>query len=155
VRATGTISASFFSPSTTSTLVETALAEPPQSALSGVARMLVHAGKLQAKTAEDLVRQAREKKISFVNAVIASGQVSSADLAHTLASALALPLLDLGAMDVQRMPQNVIDAKLAQQYQVATRQSSLRRRRRSDGPGSHRAHQVRHPAPAGMGDRRA
>ncbi len=98
--------------------METTLAEPLQSALSGVARMLVHAGKLQAKAAEDLVKQAREKKTSFVNAVIASGQVSPADLAHTLASALALPLLDLSAMDPQRMPQNVIDGKLAQQYQV-------------------------------------
>jgi len=105
-------------PSMTQSPVETSLAEPLQSALSGVARMLVHAGKLQAKAAEDLVKQAREKKTSFVNAVIASGQVSPADLAHTLSSALALPLLDLGAMDPQRMPQNVIDAKLAQQYQV-------------------------------------
>ncbi len=98
--------------------METTLAEPLQSSLSGVARMLVHAGKLQAKAAEDLVKQAREKKASFVNAVIASGLVSPVDLAHTLSSALALPLLDLSAMDPQRMPQNVIDAKLAQQYQV-------------------------------------
>ncbi len=98
--------------------METTLAEPLQSALSGVARMLVHAGKLQAKAAEDLVRQAREKKTSFVNAVIASGQVTASDLAHTLSSALALPLLDLSAMDPQKMPQNVIDAKLVQQYQV-------------------------------------
>src|SRR6218665_2413549 len=98
--------------------VETTLAEPPQSALSGVARMLVHAGKLQAKVAEDLVRQSREKKVSFVNSVIAAGVVSSVDLAHTLSTALALPVLDLNAMDVQRMPQNIIDSKLAQQYQV-------------------------------------
>ncbi len=98
--------------------METPLAEPLQSSLSGVARMLVHAGKLPAKAAEDLVRQAREKKTSFVNAVIGSGQVSPSDLAHTLSSALALPLLDLSALDPQRMPQNVIDAKLAQQYQV-------------------------------------
>ncbi|NCT83695.1 MAG: type IV-A pilus assembly ATPase PilB [Comamonadaceae bacterium] len=80
--------------------------------------MLVHAGKLPAKAAEELVKQAREKKTSFVNAVIASGQVSPADLAHTMSSALALPLLDLSAMDPQRLPQNVIDAKLMQQYQV-------------------------------------
>jgi type IV pilus assembly protein PilB len=98
--------------------VEPTLAEPPQSALSGVARMLVHAGKLQAKAAEDLMRQAREKKTSFVNSVIAAGLVSSSDLAHTLSTALAVPLLDLNAMDVQRMPQNIIDNKLAQQYQV-------------------------------------
>ena len=98
--------------------METTLAEPHQSALSGVARMLVHAGKLQAKAAEELVRQAREKKASIVNTVIASGQVSPADLAHTLSSALSLPLLDLSAMDVQRLPQNLLDAKLTQQYQV-------------------------------------
>jgi type IV pilus assembly protein PilB len=98
--------------------VETTLVEPPQSALSGVARMLVHAGKLQAKAAEDLVRLSREKKTSFVNAVIGSGQVSPSDLAHTLSSALALPLLDLSAMDPQRLPRDLIDGKLTQQYQV-------------------------------------
>ncbi|WP_310387859.1 type IV-A pilus assembly ATPase PilB [Roseateles sp.] len=98
--------------------MDATLAEPPQSALSGVARMLVHAGKLAPKVAEDLERQAREKKISFVNSVIAAGVVSSVDLAHTLSTALALPLLDLHAMDPQRMPHNIIDGKLALQYQV-------------------------------------
>ncbi len=80
--------------------------------------MLVHAGKLQAKAAEDLVRQAREKKISFVSAVIGGGIVTAADLAHTLSTALALPVLDLNAMDPQRLPKNVIDSKLSMQYQV-------------------------------------
>jgi len=98
--------------------VDTTLADPPHSALSGVARVLVHAGKLQAKAAEDLVRQSKEKKTSFVSAVIASGAISSADLAHTLATALAVPLMDLNAVDAQRLPQNIIDNKLAQQYQV-------------------------------------
>jgi len=98
--------------------VETPLAEPLQSALSGVARMLVHANKLTAKSAEELAKLAREKKASFVNTLIASGQVSPADLAHTLSSALALPLLDLSAVDPQRMPQNVVDAKLAQEFQI-------------------------------------
>ena len=94
------------------------LAEAPHSALSGVARVLVHAGKLNAKVAEDLVRSAKEKHNSFVSSVIAAGAVSPADLAHTLSSALALPLLDLAAVDAQRLPRNVIDAKLAVQYQV-------------------------------------
>jgi len=98
--------------------VDSTLIEPPQSALSGVARMLVHAGKLQAKAAEDLVRQAREKKQSFVSAVIGAGVVSSVDLAHTLAHALALPLVDLGALDPQRLPRDVLDGKLSHQYQV-------------------------------------
>ncbi|HEY4081404.1 MAG TPA: type IV-A pilus assembly ATPase PilB [Burkholderiaceae bacterium] len=80
--------------------------------------MLVHAGKIQAKVAEDLVRQAREKKTSFVSSVISAGVVTPSDLAHTLATALALPVLDLNAMDPQRLPKNLIDGKLTQQYQV-------------------------------------
>ena len=94
------------------------LAEAPQSALSGVARVLVHAGKLNAKTAEDLVRSAKDKRSSFIASVIAAGAVSPSDLAHTLSVALALPLLDLSAIDPQRLPRNVIDAKLTTQYQV-------------------------------------
>ncbi len=94
------------------------LAEAPQSALSGVARVLVHAGKLNAKTAEELVRTAKDKRTSFIASVIAAGAVSPADLAHTLSNALALPLFDLASADLQRLPRNVIDAKLAAQYQI-------------------------------------
>ncbi len=94
------------------------LVEAPQSSLSGVARVLVHAGKLSSKVAEDLVKNSRDKRGSFVAAVIAAGAVSASDLAHTLSSALALPLLDLASVDVQRLPRNVIDSKLTNQYQV-------------------------------------
>ena len=94
------------------------LAEAPHSSLSGVARVLVHAGKLAAKPAEALVKSAAERKISFVAALIAAGSVSAADLAHTLANALALPVLDLAAVDSDRLPRNVIDSKLVNQYQV-------------------------------------
>ena len=94
------------------------LAEAPQSSLSGVARVLVHAGKLTAKSAEDLVRSAKEKRSGFIAAVIAAGAVSPSELAHTLSTALALPLLDLSAIDPQRLPRNVIESKLAAQYQV-------------------------------------
>ena len=94
------------------------LAEAPHSALSGVARVLVHAGKLNPKSAEELVRSSRDKRTSFVASVIAAGAVSPADLAHTLAVALALPLLDLSSIDAVKLPKNVIDNKLASQYQV-------------------------------------
>jgi type IV pilus assembly protein PilB len=94
------------------------LVEAPHSSLSGVARVLVHAGKLNAKTAEGLVKTATERKTSFVAAMIAAGSVSAADLAHTLSSALALPVLDLATIDQERLPRNVLDAKLVSQYQV-------------------------------------
>ena len=94
------------------------LADVPFSSLSGVARVLVHAGKLNGKTAEGLVRTAAERKTSFVSALIAAGSVSASDLAHTLSGALALPVLDLAAVEADRLPRNVIDAKLVAQYQV-------------------------------------
>ena len=94
------------------------LAEAPHSALSGVARVLVHAGKLNARTAEELVRSSRDKRSSFVASVIAAGAVSPSDLAHTLAAALALPLLDLSAIDAVKLPKNIIEPKLASQYQI-------------------------------------
>ena len=94
------------------------LAEAPHSSLSGVARVLVHAGKLGAKAAEGLVKSAADRKTSFVSALISAGSVSAADLAHTLAGALALPVLDLTAVDAERLPRNVIDNKLVSQYQV-------------------------------------
>ncbi|HEY9064747.1 MAG TPA: type IV-A pilus assembly ATPase PilB [Burkholderiaceae bacterium] len=94
------------------------LADAPQSALSGVARVLVHAGRLNTKVAEDLVRSSKDKRSSFVSSVIAAGAVSPADLAHTLSSALALPLLDLSSVDPTKLPRNVIDGKLSAQYQV-------------------------------------
>jgi type IV pilus assembly protein PilB len=94
------------------------LVESPTSALSGVARVLVHAGKLSAKTAEDLARGAKERKTSFVSAVIAAGAVKADDLAHTLSNSLALPLLDLNAVDLQKLPRNIVDNKIANQYQL-------------------------------------
>jgi type IV pilus assembly protein PilB len=94
------------------------LAEAPFSSLSGVARVLVHAGKLNSKAAEALVKTAAERKSSFVSALIAAGSVSASDLAHTLSGALALPVLDLASVDAERLPRNVIDLKLVNQYQV-------------------------------------
>ena len=94
------------------------LADATQSKLSGVARVLVHAGKLNVKTAEDLVQGAKGKRSAFISSVISSGAISSADLAQTLATSLALPLLDLASVDLQRLPRDVIDNKLASQCQI-------------------------------------
>ena len=78
----------------------------------------MHAGKLGSKAAEDLAKSARERKISFIAAVIASGAVSAADLAHTLSTSLALPLVDLAAVDIDRLPKGLVDIKLTAQYQL-------------------------------------
>ena len=92
--------------------------ESAPSSLSGVARVLVNAGKLTAKAAEELTKNARERKISFVTTLMGAGAIKPDDLAHTLSTALALPLLDLNGIDPQKLPRNLVDPKIASQYQL-------------------------------------
>jgi type IV pilus assembly protein PilB len=96
--------------------------EPPQpsisTTLSGVARVLVNAGKLSAKAAEELSKSARERKANFVATVVGANAVKPDEIAQALSTALALPLLDLNAVDLQKLPRNIIDAKIANQYQL-------------------------------------
>lgn len=86
--------------------------------LSGVARVLVNAGRLDVRMAEELSRTAREQRRNFVSTLMAAGGIRSDDLAHTLSSALSVPLVDLAALDINRLPTGVIDRKLSNQYQV-------------------------------------
>ncbi len=95
-----------------------AVADPLPSSLSGVARVLVNAGKLSTKAAEELLKSARERKSSFVTALVSAGTIRSDELAHTLSTALALPLVDLNAVDLQKLPRNLVDPKIANQYQL-------------------------------------
>ncbi|CAH0354115.1 hypothetical protein AQB9606_03502 [Aquabacterium sp. CECT 9606] len=86
--------------------------------MTGVARVLVNAGKLDVKSAGDLTRSAKDQKRSFISALMSSGAISASDLAQTLSTSLAVPVLDLAAVDLQRLPKGVIDNKLSTQYQV-------------------------------------
>ena len=86
--------------------------------LTGVARVLVNAGKLDTMEADALTRTAKEQKSSFVHALVSSGTITPSDLAQTLSKALSVPVLDLSAIDIQRLPKGLIDNKLSSQYQV-------------------------------------
>jgi len=99
-------------------MVTEAVLDPLPSSLTGVARVLVNAGRLSPRAAEDLVKIARERKVSFVAAAVAAGAVKPDDLAHALSTALALPLLDLNAVDGTKLPRTLVDQKIAVQYQV-------------------------------------
>ena len=94
------------------------LPDGPASTLSGVARVLVLAGKLPSRIAEDLSRVARDQRRSFVSAVVSANALSAYDLACSLSQVLGLPLLDLDAIDINRLPQNLVDARTLSQYQV-------------------------------------
>ena len=97
---------------------ETAIKEKPPLALPGLGRALVLAGKLAQKSAEDIFRKAQTGRTSFIAELTGSGAVSASDLAHTMSVAFAAPLLDLQAIDVQRLPKGLLDIKICQTYRI-------------------------------------
>jgi type IV pilus assembly protein PilB len=98
--------------------VDPVVSESPSMALPGLARALISAGKLGQKSAEDISRKAQGNRISFIAELVGSGSVSAADLAHTMSTAFGAPLLDLAAIDSQRLPKNLLDTKLCQALRV-------------------------------------
>ena len=95
-------------------------ASKPQLALAlpGLGRALVLAGKLGQKAAEDIFRKAQTSRTSFIAELTGSGAVSPFDLAHTMSVAFAAPLLDLDAVDVQRLPKGLLDSKICLTYRI-------------------------------------
>ena len=87
-------------------------------ALPGIGRALVSAGKLGQKSAEEIFRKASSHRISFIAELTGSGAVSAFDLAHTMASAFAAPLIDLDAVDSQRLPKGLLDGKICSAYRI-------------------------------------
>ena len=98
--------------------VDTAQKETSALALPGLGRALISAGQLTQKTAEELYRKSQTGRTRFIAELTGSGAVSAADLAHTVASVVGAPLLDLDAIDPERLPKDVLDAKLCQAYRV-------------------------------------
>lgn len=98
--------------------VDTVIQETPSMALPGLGRALVSAGKLGQKAAEDLYKKAQSSRSSFIAELIGSGSVSAADLAHTMSTAFAAPLLDLDAIDVGRLPKGLLDARICADYRI-------------------------------------
>ena len=87
-------------------------------ALPGLARALVAAGTLSQQSAEGLYAKAQAHKSSFIAELVGSGSLSARDLAHTMSRTFAAPLIDLDAIDAQRLPKGVLDPKVAQQLRI-------------------------------------
>ncbi len=87
-------------------------------ALPGLGRALVSAGKLGQKAAEELYKKAQVGRTSFIAELTGSGAVSAYDMAHTMAAAYAAPLLDLDAIDVERLPKGLLDGKICSDYRI-------------------------------------
>ena len=79
---------------------------------------MVAAGKLGQKSAEEIYSKSIANKISFIAELVGSGVLSASDLAHTLSVAFAAPLINLDAIDPQRLPRGLLDNKICQDYRL-------------------------------------
>ncbi|GAB2832903.1 type IV-A pilus assembly ATPase PilB [Comamonas piscis] len=87
---------------------------PPKAvALPGIARALVASGKLPVAKAEALYATSLKSKNSFIGELVASGVVSSSDVASIISTVYGAPMVDLDAIDLSRLAPGLLDNKLA------------------------------------------
>jgi type IV pilus assembly protein PilB len=99
-------------------VVDPAQQSSPSMALPGLGRALIAAGKLDQKTAEELFRKAQASRNSFIAELTGSGSVSPSDLAHLVSSAFGAPLLDLAAVEPNKLPKGILDPKFCAEHRV-------------------------------------
>jgi type IV pilus assembly protein PilB len=93
-------------------------ANPQQPTLSGLARVLVQAGQIKESEAQTLLSQATATRTTFIQQLVGSQKLKSADIASFAAETFGYPLLDLAAFDNAQIPTNAIDQKLIAAHRV-------------------------------------
>ncbi|HEY9100763.1 type IV-A pilus assembly ATPase PilB [Chitinimonas sp.] len=87
--------------------------------LSGLARLLVQQGLLQATDAEAIQNQAHSTHLPFIQALVASKKIPAMRIAEVAAGTFGYPLLDLAQIDSAYIPTGALDAKLMQTRRIA------------------------------------
>jgi type IV pilus assembly protein PilB len=88
------------------------------TALPGLARALVQAGRLSLPQADGLQKKAAADKTGFIDTLLGAGVIDSRGLAVFCAETFGYPLLDLSTFSVEALPTNAIDARLMQSQRV-------------------------------------
>jgi type IV pilus assembly protein PilB len=88
------------------------------TALPGLARALLQAGRLTLVQADGLQKKAAVDKTGFIDTLLGSGAIDARTLAVFCAETFGYPLLDLGSFSPESLPANAIDAKLMQTQRV-------------------------------------
>ncbi|PQO88847.1 type IV-A pilus assembly ATPase PilB [Massilia phosphatilytica] len=90
----------------------------PGTALPGLARALVQAGRLTLPQADTLQKKASADKAGFIDTLLGSSSIDAKSLAVFCAETFGYPLLDLASFSQDALPVNAIDPKLMQAQRV-------------------------------------
>jgi type IV pilus assembly protein PilB len=88
------------------------------TALPGLARALVQAGRLTLPQADSLQKKAAADKTGFIDTLLGAGTIDARSLAVFCAETFGYPLLDLSTFSTDSLPTNAIDARLMQTQRV-------------------------------------
>jgi type IV pilus assembly protein PilB len=86
--------------------------------ISGLARALAQNGLMSEYEAETLQTQAQAANISFVEQVLLGKRMTAQQLAVFASRAFGTPLLDLASFDIDQIPKEFVDLKIAQARRV-------------------------------------
>jgi type IV pilus assembly protein PilB len=86
--------------------------------LTGLARAMVNHGWLSEEDAEGVWKRASQSGESFVTELIKGQRFKAAQVAEFAAISFGFPFMDLNAMDIESMPQGLLDPKLVQKRRV-------------------------------------
>jgi type IV pilus assembly protein PilB len=88
------------------------------TALPGLARALVQAGRLTLPQADGLQKKAAADKAGFIDTLLGAGLIDAGSLASFCAETFGYPLLDLSTFSTDSLPANAIDARLMHAQRV-------------------------------------
>jgi len=86
--------------------------------LSGLAKQMVLAGILSEKVAQQAQQQAQRNKLSLVTHVVQNKLAKSRDVAELAAEQFGTSLFDLGALDKDGQPKELVSEKLVRQHRA-------------------------------------
>ncbi|MBD9426779.1 type IV-A pilus assembly ATPase PilB [Pseudomonas sp. PDM15] len=86
--------------------------------LSGLARQVAHAGLLDEKGAQQAQLQAARNKLPLITYLVQNKLVKARDLAELTAEQFGVAFFDLGALDKEGQPRDLVSEKLIRQHRA-------------------------------------
>lgn len=88
------------------------------TSMSGLARALLQAGRISAQQADALHKKSASEKTPFIDVLLQSGTVDARSLAIFCSETFGYPIIDFSALNLQILPEKIIDIKLMQSQRV-------------------------------------